>query len=72
MSHAASATSLGDRVVAVVGIRRAYFYAKSRRDTFITIPAEDWEPGDEGRCGRLRVSLYGTRDAAGNWDLEIK
>ena len=34
------------------------------------LPAEDMEEGDEGLCGRLRVSMYGTRDAALNWAME--
>ena len=25
------------------------------------------EPGDEGKVGKLNLSLYGTRDAAQNW-----
>ena len=29
---------------------------------------EDKEPGDENKIGRLHVSLYGTRDAAQNWE----
>lgn len=28
---------------------------------------EDFEPGNEGRCGELNVSMYGTRDVAMNW-----
>ena len=51
-----------------VDVRRAYFHAPSRRDTFITIPVEDQEYGDHLRCGRLNVSMYGTRDAARNWE----
>ena len=40
-------------------------YAKSRRPVFKQLPNEDWE---DGMCGRLNVSLYGTRDAASNWE----
>ena len=36
------------------------------------IPPEDWEPGDEAKCARLRSSLYGTRDAARNWEEELR
>ena len=28
---------------------------------------EDTLPGEEGLCGKLRCSMYGTRDAAMNW-----
>ena len=47
-------------------VRRAYFNAPARRRTFIELPAEDLAEGDEGRCGELLASLYGTRDAAKN------
>ena len=53
-----------------VDVKRAYFYAPCTSETYIKIPEEDWEPGDEGKCGRLNVSLYGTREAAGNWQRE--
>ena len=37
---------------------------------YVKLPEEDKEHGDEGRCGRLRMSMYGTRDAALNWAME--
>ena len=39
-----------------VDVKRAYFYAPATRDLFIRIPK-----------AKLRLSLYGTRDAALNW-----
>ncbi len=51
-------------------VSRAYFYAKASRPVYVTIPEEDREPGDENCCGKLRVSMYGTRDAALNWATE--
>ena len=48
-------------------VSRAYFYAPSLKPTFVQICAEDFEPGDEHRCGKLLVSMYGTRPTAGNW-----
>ena len=51
-------------------VSRAYFYAKAERPVYVKLPAEDMEVGDEGRCGRLRMSMYGTRDAALNWSKE--
>ena len=53
-----------------IDVKRAYFYAKAKRSVYIEIPIEDWEPGDEGRVGKLELSLYGTRDAAQNWATE--
>ena len=51
-------------------VSRAYFYAKAVRLVYVRLPEEDTEPGDEGKCGKLMMSMYGTRDAALNWALE--
>ena len=51
-------------------VSRAYFYAPAARPVYVQLPDEDKEPGDEGMCGKLRVSMYGTRDAAMNWANE--
>ena len=51
-------------------VSRAYFYAKAKRPVYVRLPEEDIEEGDEGKCGRLLMSMYGTRDAALNWSLE--
>ena len=51
----------------MIDIKRAYFYAPTRREIYIQIPAEDMEEGDEDKVGMLDFSLYGTRDAAQNW-----
>ena len=48
-------------------VKRAYFYAPATRPVYIIIPAEDHEPGDHDKVGKLNLSLYGTRDAAMNW-----
>ena len=53
--------------IIVNDVSRAYFYAPSLKPTFVQICAEDFEQGDEHRCGKLLVSMYGTRPAAGNW-----
>ena len=45
----------------------AYFYARAIRPVYVKLPAEAQEAGDEDRCGRLLMSMYGTRDAAQNW-----
>eukprot|EP00973_Karenia_brevis_P011081 1499463-Karenia_brevis.AAC.1 len=47
-------------------VSRAYFYARSEAPTFIKICDEDWEEGDQDKCGELQVSMYGTRQAAQN------
>ena len=34
---------------------------------FVRLPQEDHE---EGKCGLLEKAMYGTRDAAQNWECE--
>ena len=58
VSDAASAES-EDVVLAVIDVRRAYFYAKAKRKLYVELPPEDWQEGDEHMCGRLNYSLYG-------------
>ena len=48
-----------------IDVRRAYFYAPARRPVFVHLPEEGAKPGF---CMRLNVSMYGTRDAASNWE----
>ena len=50
-----------------IDVRRAYFHARARRLVYVDLPKEDQE---EGMCGRLDKSMYGTRDAAQNWEVE--
>eukprot|EP00974_Lingulodinium_polyedra_P004565 429083-Lingulodinium_polyedra.AAC.1 len=53
-----------------VDVSRAYFHADVDRPVLIELPIEDYEDGDEYRVGVLRKSMYGTRDAALNWERE--
>ena len=48
-----------------IDVRRAYFHAKAKRMVYVQLPPED---AKEGMCGRLNKALYGTRDAAQNWE----
>ena len=48
-------------------VSRAYFYAKAFRPVYVRLSDEDRAEGDEQMCGRLVMSMYGTRDAATNW-----
>ncbi len=67
------ASNLGNsrpyRIISI-DVKRAYFYAKSRRPVYVEIPIEDFEDGDEKMVGKLNFSLYGTCDAARNWSRE--
>ena len=52
----------------VVDVKRAHFHAKATRRIFIELPKEDARHGEDDVCGELVMSLYGTRDAAYNWE----
>ena len=64
----AATISGGDkaRELMVNDVRRAYFYAKINRDVYIELPPEDPDYGSD-KIGKLRLCLYGTRDAAKGW-----
>jgi len=57
----------GGMCLMFIDIKRAFFNAQARRPVYVQLPPEDEE---EGMCGRLLKSLYGTRDAARNWEEE--
>ena len=52
--------------IEAIDVRRAYFYAKAKRNVFIELPEEDLAEEDKQKdlVGLLKMSLYGTRDAA--------
>ena len=58
------------RKLMFIDISKAYFHAPSRRPVYVKLPSEALEPGElpNTLCGTLNYSLYGTRDAAQNWD----
>ena len=51
-----------------VDVSRVYFHAKARRTVLVKLPAEDCSGNDRGKIGLLKKSMYGTRDAASNWE----
>ena len=51
-----------------VDVSRAYFHAPCHKPTYIEIPEEDRGEHDHDKIGKLRVSLYGTREAQVNWE----
>ncbi len=54
-------------------VSRALFEAPAVRNICVVIPPEDLEEADKihDKVGHLRMSLYGTRDAAMNWQEEV-
>ena len=66
-SHAATYPESGpERVIMINDVQRAYFYAEIQRDVCIELPREDPMHGT-GLVGKLKLCLYGTRDAAKGW-----
>ena len=67
MSQASGNRSDGIHVM-LSDVKRAYFNALASRELYVELPRKDpWYI--EGQCvvGRLRLALYGTRDAAQLW-----
>ena len=56
--------------IMVNDVSRAYFYAKCTRCLYVELPKEDPEAHPD-YLGRLRLCLYGTRDAALNWQQTL-
>ena len=61
-----TATANKGEIVMVNDKSRVFFHAKVERDVYVQLAPEDTLPGEEGLCGKLRYSMYGTRDAAQN------
>jgi len=57
----------GGNKLEFIDVRRAYFHARARRLVYVKLPDED---NEEGNCGKLITAMYGTRDAAQNWERE--
>ena len=53
-----------------IDVSCAYFHAKAQRPVLIRLPAEDRMGTDEGKVGLMKKSMYGTRDAASNWERD--
>ena len=62
-----SATVTGNKhkVLLFNDTSRAYMYARTSSDMYAELCEEDeTEPGDENRCGKLMMSMYGTRGSS--------
>ena len=71
IAHEARRAENENIVVAVFDVRRAYFYAEEKRDTFVEFP--DYVPAEfrTTHVGKLRKALYGSRPAAASWGDEL-
>ena len=72
IAHAARRAEGEDIVVVVFDVRRAYFHAEEKRDTFVELP--DYVPAEfrTMHVGKLHKSLYSTRPAAASWRDELR
>jgi hypothetical protein len=71
VSRAATIDKKGaPREMMINDVSRAYFYAEATRIMYIELPKED-PFYDPSMLGRLRLCLYGTRDAALNWQQTL-
>ena len=59
------------RLLGFLDVKRAHFYSDATREIYVELPAEAKKPGEDV-VGRLLKSLYGTRDAPLNWELQIQ
>ncbi len=59
--------SMPEMCLDFIDVARAYFHAKARRDVYVEFPDGDHQ---ENVSGELKKAMYGTRDAAQNWELE--
>ena len=71
--HVAATKGATPRVIMINDVARAFFEAQAKRKVCIELPTEDMNPQDIGKdlVGILNKSLYGTRDAAKNWQEEV-
>ena len=61
------------KVIMIDDVARAFFEAKAIRTVCVELPAESVTEEDrrQDMVGLLKMSLYGTRDAATNWQDEV-
>ena len=62
-----------DKYILIADVSRAFFEAPAVRTVCVELPSEAFEDGvaDAGKVGLLQLSLYGTRDAAANFQREV-
>ena len=75
MSEAATVAEREEpKEILVMDVARAFFEAPVKRWVAIELPQEDLAEGEraEELVGLLNMSLYGTRDAAANFQAEVK
>merc|ERR1712078_164577 len=68
-----SGEEMGSEVIMINDVAGAFFEAPAVRNVCVGLPKEDKSEADvrHDKVGHLRMSLYGIRDAAMNWQEEV-
>ena len=61
-----------EKVIMINDVARAFFEAPATRKVCVELPEEDVMPNERDMVGLLGKSLYGTRDAAINFQKEVR
>ena len=61
------------KAISVMDVSRAFFYAPVQHRIYVELCEEAIEcEEDRGKCARLKMSMYGTKAAAQNWQREVQ
>ena len=73
VANVRSGERLGSKVIMINDVARAFFEAPAVRNVCVETPRDDKSEADtrHDKVGHLRMSMYGTRDAAMNWQEEV-
>ena len=72
ISDAATVQCDNRKVIMLNDVARAFFEAPMTRTVCVELPAEARAKGEDDVVGLLKLSLYGTRDAAANFQQEVR
>ena len=61
------ATANDGEIFMINDMSRAFFHARVKRHVYVQLPKDDQSPCEGNMCGKLKCSMYGTRDVAKNW-----
>ena len=66
-------TGTREKVVSVMDVSRAFFYAPVQHEIYVELCEEAIETEEgRGKCAKLKMSMYGTKAAAQNWQREVQ
>ena len=62
----------GKRCLMLNDVSRAFFYAPVQHEIYVELCPEALRQGETGICGKLKMSMYGTKAAAQNWQRRVQ